>query len=224
MTGTYSLLNYVHVLLFVFWLGTDLGVLIAARRIRNPELSAAQRLTLLELALVIDVLPRIAFTQMPAVGITLANMNGLISLPSAGLALIWVLCALWLCLTLSLLITAGRPVQARLAILQRYWLVLVAIASLLTAVAGLFLPALSMPPWLALKFGLFGLVALAAIGIDHAFFPLVPAMAELAESGSSTDVEARISIAIDRALRYVYALYACLIVAGLLGAVKTTLF
>ncbi len=50
----YQLLIWVHLILFVCWLGADLGVFIAAVWARNASLSFAERAILLKLATVID--------------------------------------------------------------------------------------------------------------------------------------------------------------------------
>lgn len=215
----YGLLDYLHILLLVFWLGTDLGVLLAARRVRDAGLTPAERLTLLDLALRIDLLPRLAFSLMFAVGATLGHLNGSLPLPGWALSLLWTLTVLWLALTLALVASEGRPAQAVFATIQRVWLVAVALACAMAA-AWLLATAATVPGWLAVKIGLYGLVCLAAIGIDRAFLPLLPAMGELAESGSSPALERRIRGAIDHALRYVYALYALLFAAAFLGVTK----
>ncbi|WP_405238687.1 hypothetical protein [Lentisalinibacter orientalis] len=220
----YGLLDYLHILLLVFWLGTDLGVLLAARRVRDAALSPAERLTLLDLALRIDLLPRIAFSLMFAVGATLGYLGGTLPLPGWALGLLWALTAAWLTLTLALLAAEGKPVQGLLAAVQRVWLVAVALAC---GLAALWLLAGSgeaaVPGWLALKIGLYGFVCLAAIGIDRAFLPLIPAMGELARSGSSAALETRISGAINHALRYVHTLYGLLFLAAFLGVTKPML-
>lgn len=224
ITG-YAVLDYIHILLLVFWLGTDLGVLLAARRIRDPGLSPPQRLVLLEIALVIDLLPRLAFALMFAVGITLARMSGLIALPLWALTVIWTLTALWLLLTLALVASEGKPVQTLLARIQRTWLVFVAISCALgAAVLAAGQAGVTAPPWLTAKIVLFGVIALCAIGIDRAFLPLVPAMGELATIGSTPPLETRIRSAIDHALRYVYTLYACLFLAAFLGVTRINPF
>ena len=216
----YGLLDYLHILLLVFWLGTDLGVLLAARRVRDAGLTPGERHTLLDPALRIDLLPRLAFSLMFAVGATLGYLSGSLPLPGWALALLWTLTLLWLALTLALVASEGKPSQAVLAAVQRAWLVAVALACAVAAVWLLAGTAAAVPDWLAVKIGLYGLVCLAAIGIDRAFLPLIPAMGQLAESGSSPALEQRIRSAIDHALRYVYALYALLFAAAFLGVTK----
>ena len=75
----YEVIKFIHVLLLVFWLGTDVGVLLLARRFRAASLSVETRLTLLHMAMVIDTLPRICFIAMLPVGVHLANAAGLLN-------------------------------------------------------------------------------------------------------------------------------------------------
>ena len=64
MTG-YVVWKYAHILMFVFWVGTDMGVFLAARRSTDPKLSFVSRVTLLHMALRIELLPR---TMYPVIG------------------------------------------------------------------------------------------------------------------------------------------------------------
>ena len=59
-----------------------------------------------------------------------------------------------------------------------------------------------------------------AIGIDWAFKPLGPALGRLAQEGSTDEIEAAISASIDATVRWVYLLYATLVVVAFLGVTK----
>ena len=48
---------FLHLLLFVYWLGADLGVLLLAREARRPDLSFAERAFALRMAMRIDSCP-----------------------------------------------------------------------------------------------------------------------------------------------------------------------
>ena len=56
----YEFWLYVHILLLVFWVGTDLGVFVAARYSERTDLSYETRATVLQLGMVLDRLPRSA--------------------------------------------------------------------------------------------------------------------------------------------------------------------
>ena len=50
----YSILVFVHVLLFVFWLGTDVGVFLAAKISERSDLGTETRATVLKLGMVLE--------------------------------------------------------------------------------------------------------------------------------------------------------------------------
>ena len=74
--------------------------------------------------------------------------------------------------------------------------------------------------WLSLKVMLYAAIAASAIGIDWAFKPLVPALGRLAQEGSTDEIETAISASIDATTRWVYLLYATLVVMAFLGVSK----
>ena len=74
--------------------------------------------------------------------------------------------------------------------------------------------------WFGAKLLLFALIFALGIGIDFAFRPIGPAFVQLATEGSSPALEARITAAVDGAIRYVLGLYALLIGIAFLGITK----
>ena len=212
--------KYLHLLLFVFWIGTDVGVLLLARKFRDASLSVDARVALLQQALVIDLLPRICFVIMLPAGATLARSAGLIEVPALHLAVLWVAAIAWLALGLTAAKNADKP--AGPALQKAHWTVLALIGLALIAGGG-WLTAAGLPdtaPWLGAKLVLYGLVCLAAIGIDWAFMPIGPATVKLVTEGSSPALEATITATVNRALLFVYTLYALVLGAALIGVAK----
>ena len=74
---TYTLLVFLHVVLFAYWLGADLGVHLAARFAIRSDLPFEERMRFLVLILLIDLGPETAITLMVPLGLTLAVMSGL---------------------------------------------------------------------------------------------------------------------------------------------------
>ena len=60
----HPLLIYAHILLMVFWLGTDVGVFIAGLFFIDPHRSLERRRAAIELGLIVDRFPRICFVLM----------------------------------------------------------------------------------------------------------------------------------------------------------------
>lgn len=96
--STYIILDFIHVLLFAYWLGPDWGVFVCGRRVADPELSREERMRFLMASVAIDVVPRSAIVLTIAVGLTLATIGGYIALSVPMLALVWVVAVIWLLL------------------------------------------------------------------------------------------------------------------------------
>ena len=217
---SYEAIKFIHVLLLVFWLGTDVGVLLLARRFRDASLSVETRLTLLQMAMVIDTLPRICFIVMLPAGVHLANAAGLLDVGAPGMAGLWLLAAALLAVNMSAAKHIGTPLGARL---QRFnWLGL-GVAGL--ALVGVGLSSLvngnpDIVSWLAAKIVIYGLVYWFAIGIDWMFLPVGRLTAELAEKGSSEEIEAGITRTVDQTMWAVLAVYASTLAAAWICVTK----
>lgn len=68
---------FIHLLLFVFWLGADLGVVLAVRAATRPGLSGEQCARTLALGHAIDLAPRLAASLMLSVGGILTEYAGI---------------------------------------------------------------------------------------------------------------------------------------------------
>lgn len=216
----YSLWAFAHILLFVYWLGADLGVLLLARAARHSTYSFAERAFALKMAMLIDTTPRVCFALMFPVGLHLSHSSGYIHVPSGLFIGVWLVSFAWIGLLVALGKTQGTPRGEQL---NRVHLLFqgVAGAALLTVAGWSFVGEGPFPAgWLAAKVLLFGAIFALGIGIDFAFRPVVPAFVRLAHEGSTPPIEDAITTSINGAIRYVLALYALLIVIAFLGVTK----
>ena len=220
MINAHTVGVYVHILLLVFWLGADLGVLLLALQAKRPELSFAERAFALRMATVIDFSPRLCFALMFPVGLAISSSGGWVDPPAWLTALVWALSFGWIGLLFALHNTAGTP---RGAALNRLHLTLQGVMFLI--VGGIGISSLTghgpFPSgWLGAKVLLFGVIFGFGIGIDYAFRPVVPAFVQLATTGSSPAVENAIRTGVIGSIRYVLALYAVLMIVAFLGVTK----
>ena len=91
MSEVYPALQFVHILLFVYWLGTDLGVYLASRYVARADLSYHERQRFLTLLLALDMGPRTALVLVIPTGvlmISLAQWAPLSMVPAIGIALL----------------------------------------------------------------------------------------------------------------------------------------
>jgi hypothetical protein len=211
---------FLHILLLVFWLGTDLGVLILARAARRSDLSFPQRAVLVQYAMIIDILPRVCLTLSFAVGLHLAASLGWVSPPPVAFAAAWIIGLLWLALLYALHKAEGTPRHAGYAAANLALQALLGAGVIGLGVASLLGSGPFPAGWLAGKVLLFGLVFFCSIMIDLEFRPMGPAFARLATEGSTPEIEAVIRRTVDRAVVWVAAIYILLLSIAFLGAVK----
>ena len=90
---------YLHILLLVFWVGTDVGVFIAAKWSERATLSMETRQAVLQLGMVLDRLPRSALTLIIPSGCQLAVASGWLDIPAQYLLGMWAFAAIWRAIT-----------------------------------------------------------------------------------------------------------------------------
>lgn len=217
---SYEIIKFAHVLLLVFWLGTDVGVLLLSKKFRDASLSVETRVTLLHMAMIIDSLPRICFIAMLPVGLHLANAAGLTQLDAMTMTGFWLLAAVLLTINMTAAKNMGTPLGTQLQRLN--WLGL-GVTGLALIGAGAF----SMlnghpvaPSWLAAKLVVYGLIYWFAVGIDWLFLPMGRLVKELQEKGSSEALERDITATVDGAMWPVVILYAGVLAAAFIGVAK----
>lgn len=217
---TYSLWTYLHILLFVFWLGADVGVFAAAAFAKNSQLSFESRATLLKLAGFVDIFPRLSFAFMLPVGLHLAGATGVLPLDAAMSIGAWLVALSWSALILVAYQRENTELAATLHKVQMVFLIIA--GTLLISIGGWsWLNGAPLEPsWFAAKIFLFGAVFWVAIAIDYCFRPLVAPFMAIGQEGSTPEREAEVSRAINRTLVAVSSLYFLIAGIAFLGVAK----
>ena len=93
----YPTLVYVHLLLFVMWLGADVGVFVLGQHFRKRHIySLDQRIALLKLLVIVDLTPRTAWALMVPLSLTMSCVGGWWDVPVAIVWAAWAIAAVWL--------------------------------------------------------------------------------------------------------------------------------
>jgi hypothetical protein len=217
---TYSVLLYAHVLLFVFWIGTDVGVFLLGRIAQRDAYPVQRRVDAFSTALVLDRFPRICFALMAPVGFQLAAMAGYVTLPYGLLWIIWAVASLWLgTVFASFLLDVGplfRAARTTDRVIQAIVMVTLIGMALSSFASGQPTPMM----WLAGKMLAFGLLAAAALVLDFLSTPMLFRFQELDRDGLSPALQARIYHGMNRIYVCVGIVYACALIAGFLGTTK----
>jgi len=220
-TLAYPTLVYVHVLLFVAWLGGDIGVFVLGQHFRKRAVySLDQRIALLKLLVIVDLAPRAAWALMVPVSLTVSLLGNWWPVWEPVVWLSWLIGAFWLWLVFDAHAHDMTPRAARNRQWEGWLRWLLAAGYLALGAESLLSGHPIDQPWLAWKALLFGLIFVAAIMIDVAFKPVGSLLGKLLAEGSSDATEIPLLTTMNRTRRWVWCVYALLMITGWLGVVK----
>lgn len=217
----YRTLVYVHLLLFVLWLGADVGVFLLGQHFRKRALyTLDQRIALLKLLVIVDLTPRMAWALMVPVSLSVSALGNWWPVPVWLLLLAWGISAVWLWLVFD---AHAHDMTERAARNRRWegWLrIVLTIYYLELGIESLLTDYPIAPDWLATKALMFGLIFAAAIMIDVSFKPVGGLLGNLLAQGSSDATEVPLLKTMNRTRIWVWCVYLLLILTSWLGLVK----
>lgn len=218
-----SVWKFFHILLFVYWLGGDLGVFYASRYRNNPSVDVRTRQLIAKICGAVDMAPRTTLVLMLPVGLSLADSVGISVIGTGWLTVIWIACLAWLTLVWLLHLKKDNPAVRRFSnvdLLIRATVIVVLVVAAIASFAG---GSPFTENWLALKVLLYAGTISCGIGIRMAARPYGPAFQRLVADGSTPKVEDVMRQSARRARRWVKALWVLLLVAAWIGIDKPTL-
>ncbi|MEO0574019.1 MAG: hypothetical protein AAF004_01060 [Pseudomonadota bacterium] len=215
----YSAMLFFHILLLVFWLGTDLGVFLAAKISEKGTLSAETRATVLQLGMVLDRLPRSALTLILPSGVQLAVLGGYLQAPGALPLVLWIAGFVWLGILWSGFLNPETPTEKRAMLIN---FVLNAVLALTVTTAGIWLLlGDQVADWLAGKVLLVGLVFVCGVALDILFKPAVGTFVSIMTEGATDEKNTAYSKQLAPVYWVVIAIYVLVLLATWLGISKT---
>ncbi len=218
----YDVWKFLHIMMFVFWIGTDLGVFLSAKKSTDPTLSFATRVSLLHMALRIELLPRTMWKAALPLGVMLMVGMELIDFGFVELTLTWLFSIAWWAVSMFGAWHYDKPIGHRFAKLTNILTGSVGVG--LIIVAALSLTGNGPIPveasWLSWKLGLYGLINLMVIVMIIVFDPLGAAFGRLAVEGSTDEIEGIISGVMDRSAWIIWATYTTIALVAFIATTK----
>lgn len=217
----YPTLVWTHLLLFVLWLGADVGVFLLGQHFRKRHVySLDQRLALLKMLVLVDMTPRSAWALMAPISITLSWAGSWWTVPEWLVWASWAVGAFWLWLIWDAHAHDQTPRAARNRRIENLLKYALTAFYLWLGVQSLLTDKPIEPDWLAWKATLFGLIFAAAIMIDVAFKPVGPLLGALIQQGSSDATELPLLKVMNRTRIWVWCVYLLLLATSWLGVTK----
>ena len=211
---TLTILTLLHLLIFTYWLGGDLGAFYASSFLTDRRRTVPERLLALKIINNVDMAPRTALILALPTGLLLAAEKGWLALPAPVLAGVTVLALAWLALAWRVHMAHGAAEGARKLDLAVRWLMLAGLVGTgLATLAGL----LALPLFLGLKMlALAGCIALGVL-VRVLLVPLVPAVRQMTATGATDQTDAAIAGVIARTRPAVMGIWVLLLAAAVLG-------
>ena len=216
----YEIWKFLHICMFVFWLGTDMGVMLCSKKSTDSNLGVEARFQMLEMALKIEILPRIMWVMALPLGVHLSKSLGYIDPSFLTLTMMWVFTLMWLVINVGGATNLDKPWGQQLSKINRIVVASIGAGLIIVAATSFMGFGPYEPNSIALKVGLYGLINLTILGIEIAFFPLGMAFERLATEGSSPELESSITGGMNTTLKWVHATYIMIFIVAFIGVTK----
>ncbi|KCZ53339.1 hypothetical protein HY29_03720 [Hyphomonas beringensis] len=221
MTFEIAIWTLLHVLVFVYWLGGDLGAFYTSRFLTAPNISPEKRLMAAKIVNDVDMAPRTALILALPTGYMLAVSSGWLAAPIWTAWLGIIAGVAWLAIAWHLHLSHGNAPKllVRIDLVIRWALCSALIFSGLAGLAGM----LGMPQFIAIKLILLAAAILMGLLIRVVLKPLGTALGNL--SGPSSDkAERDVAAVLTKAKPLVMAIWFFIILAAFTGLLKPTFF
>ena len=217
----YGLLIVIHVVLFCYWLGADLGVFYAARFMINPSYSPKERAMAAKILGWVDQFPRVVMPLMLAVGMTMSIMAGYMSLEPIWLVPVWTVVAGWIGMVIWLYQNKSEPEKTKPVKRFDYWFRVLVILKLgFWSIASLVGNGLTDDTWLALKVLLFTWTVFAGLLVRLFSKDVGPAFARSMDGTSTEADETLIQSSMFKSKCMVVSIWVAITLAAALGLLK----
>lgn len=215
---THTLLRFVHILAFAYWLGADFGVFLGGGWMSRPGLTVVERNRIRDLVMAIDVAPRISLVLMLPVGFSLALAWGA-PLPATVLPGLWAAAAVWIVVLLWVHFAHGNPLIGTILRIDLAVRVLVLAGMLALGLRGLSVADSVVPGWLSTKFLLFAAIIGDGIVLRWISGQWHPAIARL-QGGDTAMGEEMLRVRRRKAIVAALTMWLLIAAAAFLGTLK----
>ncbi|MCB2107957.1 MAG: hypothetical protein KDE14_09670 [Rhodobacteraceae bacterium] len=217
---SHDILIFVHVVLFVYWLGPDWGVYVTSHYLAKPGLPIDERRRFLAAMLKIDLVPRSCLIVLPAVGLQLAADLGLSPITGGWLVLVWIFALSWLVVSWLVYLRKGPMAGELLRRLDNGVRYVVAPLFIVAGSYALATGTLFEARWLAMKVALFGVIVALGLILRSFVGIWVIGFQRLAAEGPTAEIDTMFTAALVRAKPVVYVFWGASAAMAFLGIVK----
>ena len=219
ITLAHGVFKYIHILLFVYWLGGDAGVFYSSTFVTNTTLSREARLTAFKIFINLDMLPRYCLALMLTVGGVLAEFIGY-EHPMWQTVAIVALGPIWVWVVHTIHAREGSEFGKTLATWDRRFRVFMIVAIIASVAYHWTTGPLQPYPWLAAKLLIFAFLIFCGFMIRMKIPPFIEGFKVMAASGATPESDQKMIDGMGACRPYVLLIWAGVAISALLGVLK----
>jgi hypothetical protein len=222
MTDSFVFWKYLHIMMFVGWVGADMGVFLSCKKACDSSLPFETRMTLLHIALRIELIPRTMWKAALPLGVMLSREMGLLDITNTELAAVWVFSIVWWAISMTGAIYYDKPWGQKVAHFGNWMIGAVGIGLIVIAITSAMGngPFETTGTWLLWKVGLYGLINLTCLGIMVAFDPMAGAFMRLAMEGSTPEIEGIVKRTFNISIYPIWSTYFLVVAVAFIATTK----
>ncbi|MGI9308749.1 MAG: hypothetical protein ACR2P6_05775 [Gammaproteobacteria bacterium] len=183
----YETLLILHLLIFVYWLGGDIGVFYSSGFAADASLGIEARMTAAKIMLALDIVPRVCGAIMLTVGGLLSEYVG-VTHPTWQLIAIIMLAPIWATMEVIMHFKYDTPLGQGIAKLDNPFKILIMIACVASVAWSFSTGRLDEAPWVGYKILVFAWIVFCSLMINKTIGPYVVGIQRIAE-GKINDAE-----------------------------------
>jgi len=219
ITLAHGVFKYIHILLFVYWLGGDAGVFYSSTFVTNTKLSREARLTAFKIFINLDMLPRYCLALMLTVGGVLAEFIGY-EHPMWQTVAIVALGPIWVWVVHTIHAREGTEFGKTLATWDRRFRLFMIFAIIASVAYHWTTGPLQPYPWLAAKLLIFAFLIFCGFMIRLKIPPFIEGFKVMAASGATPESDQKMIDGMGACRPYVLLIWAGVAISALLGVLK----
>ncbi len=218
----HGIARFLHILLFVYWLGGDAGVFYSSKFVVNPRLSKDARMTAAKIFVDLDMIPRYCMALMLTIGGILAELIG-ISHPAWEMVAIILLGPVWVAMVHLVHAKQGTAAGATLGRVD-IWFRWIVITSIIASVVHSNMNGrLAGLEWFSAKLLLFAFLVFCGLMIRRNLPPFSQGFRTLASTGATPESDRLMIDSLARCQPYVLLIWAGVALSALIGILKPSL-
>ena len=215
----HGLIKYLHILLFVYWLGGDAGVFYSSKFVTNTKLSREARLAAFKIFVNLDMLPRYCLALMLTVGGVLAEFVGY-EHPLWQTIAIVALGPIWVWVVHTIHVKEGTDFGKMLATWDRRFRVFMIVAIIASVAYHWTTGPLQPYPWIAAKLLIFAFLIFCGFMIRMKIPPFIDGFKVMASTGPTPESDQKMIDGMAACRPYVLLIWAGVAISALIGVLK----